>query len=97
MPESHRWLIMKGRLGEAKEIMYKVSNDPKEAEFRLKEIKKAIGIDENCDDDMVKIPNSVKSQGEAITTGGAFFMFAGISVIALIFLLSPVFRLVNQK
>ncbi|KAK4710223.1 hypothetical protein R3W88_004736 [Solanum pinnatisectum] len=66
MPESPRWLIMKGSLGEAKEIMHKVSNDPEEAEFRLREIKKAIGIDENCDDDIVKIADSVKSQGEGV-------------------------------
>ncbi|KAK4710224.1 hypothetical protein R3W88_004737 [Solanum pinnatisectum] len=55
MPESPRWLIMKG-----------LSNDPEEAKFRLREIKKSIGIDENCDDDIVKIPDSVKSQGEGV-------------------------------
>ncbi|KAK4347966.1 hypothetical protein RND71_034305 [Anisodus tanguticus] len=66
MPESPRWLIMKGRVGDAKKIMYKVSNDPQEAEFRLREIKQAVGIDENCDEDVVKIPDSVKSQGEGI-------------------------------
>ncbi|MCD7457369.1 putative polyol transporter 6 [Datura stramonium] len=66
MPESPRWLIMKGRLGDAKKIMYKVSNDPQEAEFRLREVKQAVGINENCDDDIVKIPDSAKSQGEGI-------------------------------
>ncbi|KAH0719187.1 hypothetical protein KY285_015218 [Solanum tuberosum] len=66
MPESPRWLIMKGRLREGKEIMHKVSNSPEEAEFRLREVKRNLGMDENCDDDVVKISDSVKKQDEGV-------------------------------
>ncbi|CAI9758374.1 unnamed protein product [Fraxinus pennsylvanica] len=68
MPESPRWLIMKGRIGEAKKIMYKVCDDEEEAQQRLKDIKRAAGIDENCTDDIVQISKS----GRKVQTGGVW-------------------------
>ncbi|CAL1376648.1 unnamed protein product [Linum trigynum] len=45
MPESPRWLIMEGKLGEGKRILFAVSNSKEEAEIRFREIKIAAGID----------------------------------------------------
>ncbi|KAE8666863.1 Polyol/monosaccharide transporter 5 isoform 3 [Hibiscus syriacus] len=41
IPESPRWLVMKGRTDEASRVLIKVSDSVQEAEFRLSEITKA--------------------------------------------------------
>ncbi|KVH93903.1 polyol transporter 5-like [Cynara cardunculus var. scolymus] len=41
MPESPRWLVMKGRVGEAKNVLRKTSDSEEEAHVRLEEITKA--------------------------------------------------------
>jgi len=64
MPESPRWLVMQGRLGKAKKVLLQVSDSEQEAELRIKDIKTAAGIDENCTEEMVKV--SQKSSGEGV-------------------------------
>ncbi|XP_027362676.1 probable polyol transporter 3 [Abrus precatorius] len=64
--ESPRWLVMQGRVGEARKVLLLVSNTNEEAEQRLKEIKVAAGIDENCTQDIVHVPKKSRSGAGAI-------------------------------
>jgi sugar porter (SP) family MFS transporter len=45
MPESPRWLVMQGRLDDAKQVLIKISDTIQEADFRLSEITKAASSD----------------------------------------------------